>query len=111
MTNRPNVNCYMYGGRHLAMECKFKEAEFFSYGKKGHITRAYKTNPITRKREQRRKEQPSQSRADHIATTNSVNEAPEDIVYMMFPVRSTNSEPLYATVTVNEALICMEIDT
>ena len=38
----PMVNCYLYGGRHWAGSCMFREAECHSCNKVGHIAKMCK---------------------------------------------------------------------
>ncbi len=100
--------CYRCGGRHLARDCRFKEADCHACGKRGHISRACRSEkPPTQKKGDR----PGKEKT--AAAYNVVEEDGEDPeeVYTMFQLTQSRSDPLYLTVTVNQKQIQMEIDT
>ena len=103
--SRPYANCHRCGGRHKPSQCKFKEAECYACGKKGHISKA------CRSKYKGRREQPKQPGRDQAATTNAVCNEVEEDVYTMFQLTNSRNDPLYITVRVNQAPIKMEIDT
>ena len=103
--SRPYTYCHRCGGRHKPSQCKFKEAECYACGKKGHISKA------CRSKYKGRREQPKQSGRDQAATTNAVCKEVKEDVYTMFQLINSRNDPLYITVSVNQVPIKMEIDT
>ena len=103
--SRPYANCHRCGGRHKPSQCKFKEAECYACGKKGHISKA------CRSKYKGKREQPKQPGRDQAATTNAVCNEVEEDVYTMFQLTNSRNDPLYITVRVNQVPIKMEIDT
>lgn len=110
------VNCYRCGGQHLARSCRFKTAQCYYCGKRGHISRACRMRQASKKKGTWQPQRPHQ-RADTNTveeTTSTMNQITisEEGVYTMFKNFSKEeSQPLYATVIVNQAPIRMEIDT
>ena len=104
--SRPYANCHRCGGRHKPSQCKFKEAECYACGKKGHISKA------CRSKYKGKREQPINNLVrDQAATTNAVCSEVEEDVYTMFQLTNSRNDPLYITVSVNQVPIKMEIDT
>ena len=109
---KKNSPCYRCGGKHSPHECRFKDAECRSCGKKGHLARACRSKP--------KPQQPSGSNSQrgrrrtqtthHLGDT--VDENAED-TYSMFKVTTgkTRATPLMVTVKVNNKDLQMEVDT
>ena len=74
--------CYRCGGKHSAAKCKFKDAECFHCGKKGHIARVCRS----KQREPQAGERPSRKKQH---TNNLMTDQPEEQA-------SCDDEPVYS---------------
>ena len=103
--------CYRCGGKHSAAKCKFKDAECFHCGKKGHIARVCRS----KQREPQAGERPSRKKQH---TNNLMTDQPEEQascddepVYSQFQLTDRVSKPLAVQVEANGRTLDMEVDT
>ena len=103
--------CYRCGkSNHSPMDCKFKDVECHSSGKKGHIAL------VCRTKHQKRTNTAS-GRIKKPFTANVVNEDSIDATdsdsdeHYLFKLRESSFHPMEVTVTVEDKLLFMEVDT
>ena len=95
-----NRECYRCGNtNHTAHRCRFKDARCFGCGKVGHVSRVCRS----------KKGQAVQTVSEQVVLEESVDETLE---YPLHAVTTqTNTTPITAEVSVDEKILCMEVDT
>ena len=112
-SNGMRTNCYRCGGKHAAVDCRFKETECHYCHKKGHIAKVcrskskqYEPPPRRGRRDMYKGTKPTQQRLQ------VVEEADDDSTYSLFALRGGNkTEPIRVTVRASRADLEMEVDT
>ena len=103
--------CYRCGGKHSAAKCKFKDAECFHCGKKGHIARvcgSKQREPQAGERPSRKKQHTNNLMTDQPEEQASCDDEP---VYSQFQLTDRVSKPLAVQVEANGRTLDMEVDT
>ena len=106
-----SCTCYRCGGKHAAVNCRFKETECHYCHKKGHLAK------ICRAKSRQSTPRPNRSRPDRKSTNRSTLQVSEeggaDPTYSMYPLRgeSNKTDPIKVSVQVCGASLDMEVDT
>ena len=107
-------NCYRCGGQHHQSTCGFRNADCLYCGKRGHISKVCRT----RLKRAPGKNQPGAGggkfQTAHQLQTDEDTGVPETeaLAYTLYAVTTSDkSAPINATVLVNKAELCMEVDT
>ena len=102
--------CYRCGGKHNAASCRFKDADCFHCGKKGHIARVCRS----KQRELRDgKHRPAKKQHANNLVTDQPEGQPssDEPVYSQFQLSDHVSKPICVTVQANRRSLDMEVDT
>ena len=102
------VVCHRYGGPHKAPECTFQKAKYHKCGKVGHIAKVCRSKAKPPKSTAAKVPQQQHSLQLDEQSTDSEPECPE---YGMHNVTVHHSDPIAATIEINNSKLQMEIDT
>ena len=105
-------SCFRCRGKHKASDCRFKGAECYCCGAKGHLALACHTKVSTSSRLPKKGEA-HQLEAHQLQSSDQVQEEEDaqgpNQTYNLFKLRAR--EPLTVVVTVDEVTLEMEVDT
>ena len=104
-----STSCYRCGGKHREASCRFKDAECFKCGKRGHIARVCRGTP-------RRQVEQTPQGPDQANCLDDEGEEVEEEAYAIFnlPTKkkpSASLKPLRVTVLADGLTLELEVDT
>ena len=106
-SSKPIV-CHRCGGPHKAPECTFQKAKCHKCGKVGHIAKVCRSRAKPQKSTAAKAPQQQHSLQLDELSSDSESECPE---YGMHNVTVGHSDPIVATIEINNSNLQMEIDT
>ena len=92
--------CFRCGAQHDPAQCRFREVQCPACGKRGHIKKVCRSNPMTA--------QSSQHRLVHRAQQDIPDDPSE---YTLYPVTRQNAKPWQTSISVEDHNLLMEVDT
>ena len=99
-------DCYDYGGKHNASVCHFKDAMRHSCKKPGYVARMW----LAKVKHPREREAVDKSKP-HVRTHWFHPDKEHEDVYTLFHLGEKNKIPYLVELSVNDAPLCMEVDT
>ena len=99
--SRSSPTCYRCGGKHLAPDCRHKESECHTCGKKGHISRVCRSKGKTG----------GNSKPPKGQNAKVVEAEEESFVINLSKVRGQKVDPFMVSVLVDGKALEMEVDT
>ena len=97
LDGKPFFRC---GAQHDPAQCRFREVQCHACGKRGHIKKVCRSNPMTA--------QSSQHRPVHRAQQDIPDDPSE---YTLYPVTRQNAKPWQTFISVEDHNLLMEVDT
>ena len=104
-SGRQSTTCYRCGGKHVATDCQFKEAECYCCGKKGHLAK------VCRSKKKQNKLKPTPQTGTHHISDADISTDTEDTTYTLFKTSAGKANPMMVTLKLNQVELPMELDT
>ncbi len=96
-------------GESFAVDCRFRQTECHTCGKKGHTARVFRSGKgASKPPKQARRDKPGRQHQSHMLA--SEEDPAEDCMYILFNLTSDPCKPLSTTLTVNCVELPMQID-